>query len=88
MKLNENRSKGSGHMKQTLIEGKIPCPLYATLNLRLCNQVIRSAHHPTNRNILVKFYVNLLNGFADIERTQNSRVNPMTLNCDLDLGPR
>ena len=37
-----------------------------------------SAHQLTERNII-------RNGAVDMEQTGNSRVNPMTLKCDLDL---
>ena len=46
-----------------------------------------SAHSSTERNILVKFNGNRSkgsNGSGDMEWTRNSRVNPMTLKCDLE----
>ena len=46
------------------------------------------AHWVTERNIWVKFNENRPKGSGDIERTQNSRVNPLTLTCDLDLESR
>ena len=33
----------------------------------------------------MKFNENVLKSSGDMEQTENSRVNPMTLNCDLDL---
>ena len=33
----------------------------------------------------MKFHENQLKGLGDMERTQNSRVNNLTLTCDLDL---
>ena len=44
-----------------------------------------SAPPLTEINILVKFNENLLKGLGEMEHTGNSRVNPMTLKCDLDL---
>ena len=38
-----------------------------------------SAHCLTARNILVKFNENRPKGSGDMERAQNSRVNPLTL---------
>ena len=43
-----------------------------------------SAHCLTERNVLVKFKENRPKGSGDMERTQNSRVNPLTLTCDLE----
>ena len=43
-----------------------------------------SAHRLTKRNILMKNHENRLKGLGDIERTLNSRVNPLTLICDLE----
>ena len=42
-----------------------------------------SAHRLTNRNISVKFHENRSKSSGDIEWTRNSRVNPLTLTCDL-----
>ena len=36
-------------------------------------------------NIIPKFRENPPRGKGDIERTRNSRLKSMTLNCDLDL---
>ena len=36
----------------------------------------------------MKFHKNGLKGSGDMEWTQNSRVNPLTLTCDLDLESR
>ena len=44
-----------------------------------------SAQHLTEINIWVKFNENRSKGSADMEQAQISRVNPMTLKCDLDL---
>ena len=55
-----------------------------TLTLSLCSQVIDSAHYLTKRNIWVKFNENRLNGSGDMERTRNSRVNPLILTCDFE----
>ena len=55
-----------------------------TLTLSLCSRVIGSAHRLTERKIFVKFNENRLKGSGDMER-ENSRVNPFTLTCDLDL---
>ena len=45
-----------------------------------------SPHWLTERNVWVKFKENRPKGSGDMERTQNSRVNPLT--CDLDLESR
>ena len=44
-----------------------------------------SAPRLTEMNISVMFNENLLKGLGEMEHTQNSRVNPMTLKCDLDF---
>ena len=44
-----------------------------------------SAHHLTEANIWPKFKENPSRGIGDMERTQNSRLKPMTLTCDLDF---
>ena len=59
-----------------------------TLTFSLCSRVIGSAHRLTERNILVKFNENRPKGSGDMERTRNSRVNPLTLTCDLYLESR
>ena len=56
-----------------------------TLNLR--SRIMGSAQRLTERSIYVKFNENRSKGSGDIEQTRNSRVNPMTLNCDHDLEP-
>ena len=56
-----------------------------TLTLSLCSQVIDFARYLTQRNIWVKFNENRLSGSEDVERTKYSRVNPLTLTCDLDF---
>ena len=45
-----------------------------------------STHHLTERNLWVKFNENHSKGSGDMERTRNSRVNPMNLKCDLESG--
>ena len=55
-----------------------------TLSLR-SQVVIDSAHCLINKNIWMRLNENRLKGTGDMERTQNSREIPMTLNCDLDL---
>ena len=42
-----------------------------------------SAHCPTEANVRPKFRENLPRGKGDTEWTQNSRLKPVTLNCDL-----
>ena len=87
VKFNENRSKGSGDMERTPIEGKIAWPGSVTLTLSLhSRRVICSAHRVTERNIWVKLNGNRSKGSEDMEWTQNSRVKPLTLTCDLDLA--
>ena len=44
-----------------------------------------SAHHLTEVNIQPKLNENPSRDKGDMEGTQNSRLNPMTINCDLDL---
>ena len=44
-----------------------------------------SAHSLTERDIWVKLTINRSKGSEDIERTEDLRVNPTTLKCDLDL---
>ena len=44
-----------------------------------------SAHCFVERNIWVKLNESCLKVFGDMEQTQNSRVNSLTLTCDLDL---
>ena len=55
-----------------------------TLTLSMYSQVIGSAHFLTERNIWMEFNENGLKGSGDMDRTQNSRVNPMTLTCDFE----
>ena len=47
-----------------------------------------SADLLTEWNIWVKFNENRQKGSGDMEWTRNSRVNPLTLNCDIDLESR
>ena len=54
-----------------------------TLTLSLCSLVIGSAHYLTKRNIWMKSNENSLKGPGDMEKTQNSMINPLTLTCDL-----
>ena len=54
-----------------------------TLTLNRHSRVIGSAHHLTLRDICVELNENGLNGSGDKDGTRNSRVNPMTLTCDL-----
>ena len=42
-----------------------------------------SAHCPTQVNISLKFRENHPRGTGDTEQTQNSRLKPVTLKCDL-----
>ena len=58
--------------------------VWSTLTLSLHSRVMGSAHQLTERNIWVKFYENGPKGSGDMERTQNSKVNPLTLTCDLE----
>ena len=46
------------------------------------------AHRLTERNIWGKFKENRPKGSGDMERTHNSRVNPLTLTCDHGLESR
>ena len=54
------------------------------LNLESASRVIGFAHRLNVKNIWVKFNENHLKGSVDMEQTQNSRVNPLTLTCDLE----
>ena len=54
-----------------------------TLTLSLGSLAMCSAHCLNLRNIWVKFDENRLKGSGDMERTRNSRVNHLTLSCDL-----
>ena len=47
-----------------------------------------SAHCLTIRNTCVKFHENRSKGLGDIEQSRNTRVNPFTLTCDIDLESR
>ena len=44
-----------------------------------------SENQLNERKIQVKSNENRSKGSGDMEQTQNSRVNPLTFNCDLDL---
>ena len=54
------------------------------MTLSLCSQVIGSAHYLTKRNICGMLNEDRLKGSGDMERTRKSRVNPLTLTCDLE----
>ena len=54
-----------------------------TLILSLCSYVIGSAHDLPQSNIWVKFNENRPKGSGDMERTRNSRVNPLALTLSL-----
>ena len=58
-------------------------PSTVTLTLSPQGWVMGSAHCPTEVNIWPKFKVNPPRGKGDTERSQNSRLKPVTLNCDL-----
>ena len=51
----------------------------------LHSQVIGFVYFLTEIIIWVMFNENCLKGSRDLEQTRNTRVNSMTLNCDLDL---
>ena len=67
------------------IQGSNPWPWTVTLTLSQHGWVIDSAHRLTKVNIWPKFKENPSTGIGDTERTRNSRLKPVTLNCDLDL---
>ena len=54
------------------------------MTLSLGSWAMCSAHRLTERNIWVKFNENHPKVSGDMQRTQNSRVNHLTLTCDLD----
>ena len=54
------------------------------LESRYLSHVLCTAHRTTKRNIWAKFHENGSNGSGDMERTRNSRANPLTLTCDLE----
>ena len=58
---------------------------HSTVTLTLSPQgwAMGSAHCPTEVSIWPKFRENPPRGKGDTERTQNSRLKPVTLNCDL-----
>ena len=60
-------------------------PWTVTLTWNRHGWVIDSAHCLTKVNIWPKFKENPSAGTGDTERTRNSRLKPVTLNCDLDL---
>ena len=53
------------------------------LDLKSAGLSYGSAHCPTEVNIRTKFRENPPKGKGDTERTKNSRLKPVTLNCDL-----
>ena len=67
------------------LRGYIIWPWRLTLTLSLQTRFMGSAHCPTVTDIWVKLTINRSKGSENIERTQNWRVNPTTLKCDLDL---
>ena len=71
----------SGHE----IHGSNPWPCTVTFTLSRHGWVIDSAHRLTKVNIWPKFKENFSTGRGDTEWTRNSRLKPVTLNCDLDL---
>ena len=71
----------SGHE----IQGSNTWPWTVTLTLSRHGCVIDSAYCLTKVNIWPKFKENPSTGIGDTERTRNSRLKPVTLNCDLDL---
>ena len=79
MKFNKNRSKDSGNTEPTRIERVNHMTLKCVLTVGLRYRVIYSAHHLTERNIWVNFNENRPKGSGDMERTQSSSLNPLTL---------
>ena len=82
----ENPSRGKGDMEPTpnsRLKFVTFKPSTATLTLSLQCWVMGYAHCPTEVNIWPKFRENPPRGKGDTGRTQNSRLKPMTLNCDL-----
>ena len=71
----------SGHE----IQGSNTWPWTVTLTWSPHGWVIDSGHRLTQVNIWPKFKENPSTGIGDTERTWNSRLRPVTLNCDLDL---
>ena len=59
--------------------------LKCDLDLSLYIPFIGPTHCLTERNIWVKLHENRPKGSGDMERTRNSKVNHLTLTCDLDL---
>ena len=57
--------------------------LYCDLDFESVKPSHSSAHCLTKRSIWVKFDENRHRGSGDMEQTRNSRVNPLTLTCDL-----
>ena len=64
------------------IQGSNSWPSTVTLTLSPQGWVMGSANCPTEVNIRPKFRENLPRGKGDTERTQNSRLKPVTLDCD------
>ena len=67
------------------IQGSNPWPWTVTLTLSRHGWVINSAHCLTKVIIWPKFKENPSTGIEDTEWTRNSRLKPVTLNCDLGL---
>ena len=67
------------------IQDSNPWPWTVTLTLNRHGWVIDSAHRLTKVNIWPTFKENPSTGIGDTERTRNSRLKPVTLECDLDL---
>ena len=82
-KFKENPSRGKDDMEPTPNSRLKLLAFNCDLTLSPQGWVMGSAHCPTEVNIWPKFRENLLRGKGDTERTQNSRLKPLTLNCDL-----
>ena len=81
--VNENRSKDAGEIERARIEVLITRSIPVTLTLG-CWVMYCSAYCLIKMNIRVKFNEKCPKGSGDMERTRNSRVNSMTLTCDLE----
>ena len=84
-KLKENPSRGEDISSGHQIQGSNSRPWTVTLSLRPMAE-LWVLHIVPQVNIWPKFRENLPRGKGDTERTRNSRLKPMTLNCDLDHG--
>ena len=83
VKFYENRSKDSGDIERTRIEGYITWLWPVTLTSSLGSWVMCSEHWLTERNIWVKFNESRLKGPGDMKPAQNSSINHMTLTLEL-----